>query len=170
MQNVGVFIIQLVCVGEIKKKNGFVQKTQSRKAIANSMNIQQTIVKGTKKYSLAKALKTFRISTKKRNTNQRQTAAHIHTRTQSHTRSWPSLICFRDETKESKCQMANSLGWTDIEKRSESIKSNQFRTCTRKTNKHTSTHTGTHTLRQFESISSAAKSSKLAKQSKAREI
>lgn len=80
MQNVGVFIIQLVCVAK-SKKNGFVQKTQSRKAIANSMNIQQTIVKGTKKYSLAKALKTFRIYEKKRNTNQRQTTAHTHRHT-----------------------------------------------------------------------------------------
>lgn len=52
MQNVGVFIIQLVCVGELKKR--IRAKTQSRKAIANSMNIQQTIVKGTKNIHLQK--------------------------------------------------------------------------------------------------------------------
>lgn len=83
MQNVGVFIIQLVCVAKSKKK-GFVQKTQSRKAIANSMNIQQTIVKGTKKYSLAKALKTFRIYQKK---TEHESETDNCTHTPTHTRT-----------------------------------------------------------------------------------
>lgn len=121
------------------------QKTQSRKAIANSMNIQQTIVKGTKKYSLPKALKTFRIY-EKNGTRIRDRQLHTHTHRHTHSQLTFSDL-FWNETKESKCQMANSLGWTDIEKRSESIKSNQFRTCTRKTNKHTgtNTHSNTHT-------------------------
>lgn len=83
MQNGGVFIIQLVC-GRNKKTDSCLEKKQSRKAIANSMNIQQTIVKDTKKYSLAKALKTFRIY-KKNGTRIRD--RQLHTCTHTHIRS-----------------------------------------------------------------------------------
>lgn len=93
---------------------------------------------GHKKIFTCKSFKNFS-HIQKNGTRIRDRQLHTHSDTQTHSQLTFSDL-FSDETKESKCQMANSLGWTNIEKRSESIKSNQFRTCRRKTNKHTSTH------------------------------
>lgn len=146
MQNVGVFIIQLVCVGELKKriraKNAIPQSNcQFNEHSANNCE-------GHKKIFTCKSFKNFSHIQKKNGTRIRDRQLHTHTDTHTRTVAHSQLTfsdLFWNETRESKCQMANSLGWTDIEKRSESIKSNQFRTCTRKTNKHTGTHTNTHT-------------------------